>query len=127
VLTLVRQRTDGDCGVAALATLLSRPYEEVQAAAASIDRVKRGLCGMRVRDLAQVARQFGFELEWRRRYELDDDAGLLVVRGPHTARDGHAVAAYGGFVFDPLEHHPEPWRDYQTRYRARFTTLLRVA
>lgn len=129
MLRVVRQRTSGDCGVAALATLLSRThtYEDVQAVAATVDRVRHGTCGMRVRDLRLVAWQLGLELEWRRRYRLDDDAGLLVVHGPHTARDGHAVAVYAGLLFDPLEHQAQPWRAYQARYNARFATLLRAA
>lgn len=126
MLTLVRQRTDGDCGVAALATLACLRYEEVHAVAATVDRVRHGLCGMRVRDLHRVGEQLGLAFEWRRRYELDEDAGLLVVHGPHAARDGHAVAAYDGLLFDPLERFPQPWRAYQARYDARFATLLRV-
>jgi hypothetical protein len=126
VLMLVRQRTEGDCGIATWAMLAYVSYEEVQAVAATIDRVQRGLCGMRVRDLRRVGESLGLELEWKRRYALDEDAGLLVVHGPHTAPDGHAVAVYGGLLYDPLEDRSQPWRAYQARYEARFATLLRV-
>jgi hypothetical protein len=127
VITVVRQRGTGDCGLASLATLVSAryAYEDVFLAAATVDRARKGQCGMRLRDLQVVARKLGIDLERKRRYDLDTDTGILVVHGGHTARDGHCVTAWEGLLADSADGFVHKWRAYQLRHAARFGTLLR--
>jgi hypothetical protein len=127
VITVVRQRGTGDCGLASLATLVSGrySYEDVFLAAAAVDRARKGQCGMRLRDLRVVALRLGVALELRRRYDLDTDTGILVVHGGHTARDGHCVTAWEGLLVDSADGAIHKWRAYRARHAARFGTLLR--
>lgn len=127
MITVVRQRGAGDCGLASLATLLSAQYEyeDVFKAAATVDRARKGLCGMRLRNLRVVARKLGLELEPVRRYDLDTDTGILVVHGGHTSRDGHCVTAWEGVLADSADGYLHRWRAYQAKHSARFGTLLR--
>lgn len=128
MISVVRQRAGGDCGVAAIATLLSEThaYEDVFLAAASIDKARKGKQGMRLRELLAVAKRVGLELKPARSYDLDSDTGVLVVHGSHTARDGHCVAVRYRLLWDPADGYAHPWRDYQTRHEARFGTMLRL-
>jgi hypothetical protein len=133
VISLVRQQAEGDCGVAAIATLLSRThtYDDVRAVVAQVDPHRKGMLGLRVREVRQVLERLGLAVEpVRRRWELDTDAGVLLVYGRHTARGGHYLAAKYGLLWDPCNGFATPWRDYQTEHRrndVRFGTLLRVA
>ncbi|HYE78162.1 MAG TPA: hypothetical protein VEI97_09255, partial [bacterium] len=71
---MVRQRRNGDCGVAALATLLDWvPYEEVYFAIAKVDPVARGGNGLWLKDLIAAAAHLGYTLERRRSFEDDED------------------------------------------------------
>lgn len=112
--------------MAALASLLAdtHTYEDIQAEAARLERRWRTR-GLGLRQMQTVARVLGVgELVMRRRLTLDTDCGVVVVHGPHFARDGHYVAVCGGRVLDPGTGESLPWRAYQARYEARFTTLL---
>jgi ABC-type bacteriocin/lantibiotic exporter with double-glycine peptidase domain len=128
-VTLVTQRTDGDCGVAALSTLLSDHrvrYEAICRAARQVhpgDPLKHGLQN---RQLLDVARRFGLALTPTRAYNLDVDMGVLRLYAPHVWSGGHFVAVRDGFLWDPLESAAAPWREYRRKRRAKFGTLLRA-
>jgi hypothetical protein len=111
--------------VAALASLLAdtHTYDDVKAEAARLERRWRTR-GIGLRHMQTVARELGVELVMRRRLALDTDCGVVVVHGPHVSRDGHYVAVCAGRVLDPGTGESVPWRAYQARYEARFTTLL---
>lgn len=127
MIQVVRQRHPGDCGVAAIATLLSARigYEDVYLAAARVDPRRRGKSGLYNRELVRLAQLLGLELEPVRAFNLDRDEGVLRVRGEPFAAGGHYVAVRWGIVLDPLEGHVAPWRDWLRAREARAATLLR--
>lgn len=133
MIKVVRQRGRGDCGVAAIATLLSKThtYDDVSAVVKQIDPQREGMLGLRVREVRRVLEALGLVVTARRRrQELDTDSGIVLVYGAHTARDGHYLAAKYGLLFDPCNGFATPWRQYQAEHRRndlRFGTLLRVA
>jgi ABC-type bacteriocin/lantibiotic exporter with double-glycine peptidase domain len=130
MVRLVLQRAAGDCGTAALATLLSASvgYEDVYVAASMVERLKRGRAGLRNRELLAIARKLGLELGATKAFDLDKDEGVLRVYGRHTNRGGHWVAVRYGLLWDPAPDvaGAAPWREYASRYDVRFGTLLRA-
>lgn len=129
MVRLIQQRASGDCGVAALATLLSAVcgYEDVFLAAAAVERVKRGRAGLRNRELVAIARRLGLELTPTKAFNLDGDAGVLRIYANHTNRGGHWVAVRYGLIWDPApDGYAAPWREYAARHGARFGALLRA-
>ncbi len=128
-MTVIRQRADGDCGVAALATLASLAYEDVYAVIARIDRVTHGKSGLHNREIIAAARRLNIRLAPTRRYDLDADNGILRIRwnGPKGQRNpgGHFVAVREGFILCPTDTVPMDWRDYLAVYEGRACTLLR--
>ena len=127
MVTVVRQRHAGDCGVAALATLLSARigYEDVYLAAAKVDPRLKGKGGLQNSELVKVAREFGVDLDAIKKFDLDRDEGLLRVRSDSHHREGHWVAVRWGLVLDPADGYLAPWRPWTARYQARLGTLLR--
>jgi ABC-type bacteriocin/lantibiotic exporter with double-glycine peptidase domain len=99
---IVGQRAEGDCGIAALATLLGLAYEDVYVAASGLDK-ERGKSGLYVRDIMEIARQLGAPMRINRRPDLDDCRGVLKVKWRKRAKGygGHYVVLYEGMVVDP--------------------------
>lgn len=87
-----------DCAVWCLATFLSRPYEEVVAAAARVD-ARAGLNGLDDEQMLAIARSFGVRLRVKQTPDLEEDTGILGVRFPHY-RHEHAVVLWEGRIFD---------------------------
>jgi hypothetical protein len=129
MVTVVRQRHTGDCGVAAMATLLSArmAYEDVYLAAAKVDPLGRGRGGLQNRELVKLGKELGLALTPCRAFDLDRDEGVLRVRSLSHHRDGHWVAVRWGMVLDPADGYLAPWRQWAARYQARLGTLLRSA
>lgn len=127
---MVRQRADGDCGVAALAILAEVPYEDAYVAVARVDPEKRGKSGLFNRQVVAAARELGLTLSPTRAFDLDDDEGILRVRfekpKPGTEA-GHYVAVKASLICCPSDGNPVAWREYLERFQARACTLLRVA
>lgn len=95
------QRGKRDCGVATLATLLGRSYEEVLVAAASMSPnvLKKGLYAS---DLARIALSLGSSLKRRvGQIDLDETTGILEVKLKNGRE--HFVFLANGLVFDPQE------------------------
>lgn len=128
MITLVKQRGSDDCGVAALATLLSDRvgYEDVYAAAIAVDRERRTGTSLLSRQVVAVAKRLGLELAPARAYDLDCDTGVLRLYDRLTPPRGHFVAVRYGLLWDPEDGYAAPWRMYRARHRARFGTLLRA-
>lgn len=124
MVRVVVQRGAGDCGVAALATLLSWTDHDYETVAAKAPR--GGQAGLRTRELVATARRLGLTLTAVRSYDLDGDAGVLRVRSHEHHRDGHWVALRYGLLWDPRDGYALPWRAYAARYRARFGMLARA-
>ena len=128
-MKLVMQRANGDCGLAALGTLLELPYEDVYIASAQVDRKTRGKNGIHMAALMAVAKRLGVLLRLKRTASLDDDEGLLVVnwQPPHKHPFmAHLVALGHGVIVDPADGIILPADEYLTKYRATAGSLLEL-
>jgi ABC-type bacteriocin/lantibiotic exporter with double-glycine peptidase domain len=130
VVTIVRQRAEGDCGIAALAMVVGLAYEDTYIEVAKVDPRWRGKRGLYNRELVVVAQRLGLELQPTRRFDLDHDDGVLRIRvNGHTSplhEHGHFVALIDGEVGCPHLAQRLPVRDYLARVDARACTLLKV-
>lgn len=98
---IINQRGKADCGVATLATLLSRTYEEVLLVAGRISPnvLRKGLF---TSDLIRIAWEFDTALERKvQKIDLDEVTGVLGVRYP--SKREHFVFITKGLVFDPQD------------------------
>src|SRR5215207_9407226 len=105
-MKLVLQRANGDCGVAALATLIEQSYEDVYYAAACVDRKTRGKNGIALTVLVAIGKVLGVSLQVKRHFAVEEDDGLLVVNWatPHGHPfAAHLVAIGSGVIVDPAD------------------------
>lgn len=126
-MRLVLQRAIGDCGIAALATVLEQSYEDVYIAAAKVDNA-RGRNGIRLPTLIRIGKKLGASFLQKRQHE-DDDEGLLVVtwREPHGHPFGsHLVALGEGVIADPADGVILRPDEYFTRYKATAGSFLEL-
>lgn len=77
---------------------LGESYEDLTRAAALCDSAQ-GKDGLTVRAMQRVAKQLGRSLKFRKRVDLDEDYGILLL-------DDHALVIRNGLVFDV-----EVWRN----------------
>lgn len=101
VFRITNQRGKHDCGVATLATLLGRSYEDTLLAAGRLSPkvLKTGLYSS---DLIRIAAEFGSTLVRRvQRIDLDEHTGILGLEYP--SKRLHFVFLTNGLVFDPQE------------------------
>ena len=125
-MRLVLQRANGDCGVAALSTLLEMSYEDVYIAAAKVDKKTRGKSGICFPALIAVGKILGVSFLLKRRHQ-DEDTGLLAVtwQAPHAHPfDAHLVALSYGVIADPADGVILPADEYLARYRATAGSFL---
>jgi len=96
------QKTLTDCGLAALAMVLGRPYRDLSEMAAAIcPRVRTS--GIYMTDIARLAAAFGAKFK-REKTLMDGVTGLLVVvRGRGQKRQAHITALFQGVVVDPTD------------------------
>ena len=96
-LTVVKQRQDYDCGLAALSTLLDIPYADVSAKARQLFDVKGGLWLWQIQEIAE---ELGgtLKLVFKSKHYLEGRTGILSVVGnePHVV-----VLKDGSTVIDP--------------------------
>lgn len=126
---LIRQRGDHDCGICALGMYAQMAYEDVYVAVAAIDPATRGKGGLHNHEIIRAAARLGLTLEATRRFDLDDEDGVLRVRwnGRKGTQipGGHFVAVRDGQVLCPTDDCPQDWRAYLKKNRGRACTLLR--
>lgn len=124
---VIQQRADGDCGICALGMYAA--YEIVSGAAAKVDKRHRGKNGLWNHQVVAIAKRLGVSLIPTRRYDLDEDNGILRVRWNGTravtSPGGHFVAIREGLVFCPATPAPMPWKAYLEQFDARPCTLLK--
>lgn len=98
----VRQRKDGDCGVAALAMFLEMTYEDCYHVFAQVDKQCRGGLGLYQKDIIAAAAKCGRKLVRKRKFDLDEDEGVLSVIWPKGSKyRGHYVTLRRGLILDP--------------------------
>jgi hypothetical protein len=125
---LIRQKTDGDCGIAALVLLTEQPYDRAAAAVAAVIEATRNVDrdGLLNRHVLAAAEALGAPLTPQRVFDLDRDEGILRLYLKHgSSPSGHFVAVRRGLILCPTDGMPSDWRHYQVRFEVRFGTLLR--
>ena len=130
VLVIALQRAKGDCAVAALATILRVPYEEVLVTAARVEPLVL-VEGLDNDDMIEIAKRFGRTLTERTGDEIDYRSAIGIL-GAHlktheNPNDEHAVVLSQGLVFDP-DSKGEIWRvrDWIRHFRATAIDLLEL-
>lgn len=127
-MQIIKQRAVGDCGVAALAMYAEMSYEDAYVAFSKVEKWRRGKSGTYGREVIAAAKELGLTLTPTRKYDLDDDEGILRVRWNDKPGDGgHWVAVRKGLIFCPSDGASGvlEWRDYLERYNGRPCTLLK--
>lgn len=133
-MKLIKQRTEGDCGVAALAMVCEVEYSYALAALESIGRRPRGGSGLFNKDLLVAAREMDCRLEptmKRSRSELikqaDVHAVLSIIWNTKRKFHSHFVASHEGVLHDPAEPKKALLEKYLKEENARLgAALVRV-
>jgi hypothetical protein len=113
---LVLQRGQGDCAVAAVATL-----------AAKLDAEHRGRNGMHLARIVALGKRLGVILKVKRRLDLETDEGLLVVRWQRRRKNRlHLVVLAHGVIVDPADGQILPPDEYFVRAHAAPDAFLEV-
>ncbi len=120
---LHQQRGKRDCGVATLATLIGRSYEETLLAAVSVSPNvwKKGLYSS---DLIRIAAMFQTEIIRRTTVDVEEHSGILELKFP--SKREHFVLLLNGLIFDPQEPAGQVWDadTYCKKFRAEICGLL---
>lgn len=118
-MKLVLQRGLGDCGIAAVATILESSYEDVFVEAAKVDKDRRGRSGIHLARLVTLGKKLGVAFHLKRPWNLDTDEGLLVVRWLRRRKDRlHLVVLAHGVIVDPADGQILPHDEYFVRANA---------
>ncbi len=128
MVPIIAQRRAQDCGVAALAQFAEIRYEDAYVAVAKVDSKYRGGRGLLNREIVAAAKHLGITLTPTRKFDLDDDEGVLGVKfnGAKFKNDaGHFVSVKDGQIYCPEDQIVYRWRDYLERWDARPCTLLK--
>ena len=73
------QGENADCAIVALSMYLGVSYEDVLREVALVDKRNKGRIGLWTRQIKQVARRLGHELVVKRKVDLDEDYGILLL------------------------------------------------
>ncbi len=98
-IRLITQRGKNDCAIASLATYLGRCYEEVLIAACQVSKTvwSAGLSGP---EHIKVAQRLGIRTRWVRRFNIEEDTGILGISYTDDALS-HDTVLIEGKIFDP--------------------------
>jgi hypothetical protein len=98
-LTLHVKQGKNDCAIACLASYLGRHPAEVLIAAAAVSKTfwAAGLSGI---EHVRVAKRLGYKTKWTKKFDLEDDIGVLFVTF-HDNTMQHDVVLIEGRIFDP--------------------------
>lgn len=121
---LVLQRSDGDCAIAAIATLSEQPYEDVFLEAAKVEPRFRGRSGLFLPHIKAICKRLGMTVQKKDRIgNWEDDDGLLVVTwqkgSRHIAGRDHLVAVSYGIIADSIDGTILPAEEFFARERAK--------
>ncbi len=95
-LSIVSQRTAGDCAVACLAMLLGLSYERVFVAfRGHVDRD-----GASARQIQGAARRLHRRLSWTTTVDLETSIGIAWVQSPAWTLHDHVVVLKDGHIID---------------------------
>lgn len=127
-MRLVLQRASGDCGVAALATLLEQSYEDVYVASTKVDKKARGKNGIHLGAVQAIGKILGVSFLLKRHHAEEDEGLLTVLWGKGHAHpfDAHLVALSHGVIADPADGVILPPDEYLARYQATAGSFLEL-
>ena len=122
-MKLVLQRANGDCAIAAIASLSEQPYEDVFVEAAKVEPHFRGRSGLFLPHIKAICQRLGITVKAKRHVNWDDDEGLLVVTwmkgSRHEVGRDHLVAVSYGVIADPADGAIMPPEEYFEREKAK--------
>ncbi len=103
-----RSQGHGDCAVSALELACGVTYETALVAAISVvpDVLTHG---MRMKDIRKAAEFMGFKVRARRKYDLEEDTGILSLYQPHVEESGHVVYVWEGRIIEPMISRCQLW------------------
>ena len=134
-LTPTKQVEDADCCIAALATLLNKPYSVVFAVASRV-RKNCQFKGLTFQEARRIAKKLGHKLKVKKPpYNLKKHRGIAYVTIPATKKNRkklgmgrrdmlHAVVNWHGWIYDPDDSTLWAYPKYQRKFKARFGVLL---
>ena len=93
IITVIVQRAESDCGVAALAMILGKTYEEVLVACGH-DHPRVLTKGLWATGMSRVAASLGVTLTRKRTFDVETAFGLLCL-------SDHVVVLKNGLIIDP--------------------------
>lgn len=123
-----RGQGHGDCAIAALALACGVTYEIALAAVL-------GVCanalieGLDIKEVKLAATHLGFKVRISRKYDLEDDTGILFVEQPHVKDSGHAVYLWEGRIIEPKHDRQQLWLEAQaflSHYKYKAKELIRL-
>jgi hypothetical protein len=127
---LVTQRAEGDCGIAAMATLLELEWEDLYLAAACVDDKRRGKSGLSLKSMIAIGTVLGVTFKGKRKpINLDTDEGILNVDWDKRHKykySGHYVVLGLGVIVDPHDGSISDPEEYLASRGGRLGTLLEV-
>lgn len=117
---LVPQRHKTDCGVATLATLLGKSYEEALLAVKQPQVLTKGV---QLRVVRNAARKLGTPLVLHRQIDIDNDTGILGVVSEGWDFE-HLVVMLNGTIIDCEDSTIWDLDSYMAAHQARPVSLL---
>lgn len=101
-----RNGEDGDCAIAAIALATGNTYETVLAESIAVR--PGAIRGMNWRDIKAVVARLGFSYRLRRKYDIEEDTGILDCK---RGREEHVVYLWAGRILEPDMRRRMLWRD----------------
>lgn len=121
-----RTSSHGDCGIAAIAHACGLTYE--QALAATLPVAPKALVdGLYNHEVKRILASLGFSSRCLRKFDLDDESGILAVCQPHNEDSGHYVYLWEGRIIEPHAKRQQLWlnpADYLAHYKYLATHLI---
>lgn len=114
-------QTGNDCAIAALAMFTGRPYAEVAEVAVGV-APRAFVRGMWCSEIQRAAKRLGITLKQARRFNLEEDSGVLCVDHPDGA---HAVVLFHGLIINSADGQVWEPEAYLIKEKAQPRVLLK--
>ena len=116
-----RSQGHGDCAIAAVSLACGVTYEVALAAALAFEPEVLTE-GLSLKNIEKTVQQLGLTTKRRRKFELDEDTGILTI-------PGHAVYLWEGRILEPASSLCNLWLNaqaYLSHYKAKAGVLIEV-
>ncbi len=105
-----RNGEDNDCAVAAISLATGESYEQVLGTAMQVDP-KALKTGMSMRKILVVLGLLGFAARLKRKFDIDEETGILIVAELKNTYERHAVYLWEGRIVEPSLGRRTLWKD----------------